>query len=157
MDAIFIFGARYLFLAVPCVALWFFLQQSRTKQKEIFILTLIALPSMYIVALIARYAYFDARPFIVDQVTPLIPSSTDNGFPSDHMLLVSAVASVLMYFNRRVGYVLWGIAFCVGFSRVYVGVHHIIDIIGSAGISLAVAFFVHKRVAPFMPPVSDVR
>jgi undecaprenyl-diphosphatase len=144
MDALFVFGARYLFLAAPLGALVFFLRQPRSKQKEIVIFSLISLPLIYVLALLASHLYFDARPFIVGHFTPLIPSSTDNGFPSDHMLLVSAVASIVVCFNRRVGIILWSIAVCVGLSRVYVGVHHLVDILGSAGISLGVTSFVQK-------------
>jgi len=146
MDTVVIFGARYLFLAVPLGALVFFLKQTRSKQKEIVIFSLISLPLIYVLALLAGHLYFDARPFIVGHFTPLIPSSSDNGFPSDHMLLVSAVASIAVCFNRRVGIILWCIALCVGLSRVYVGVHHLVDILGSAGISLAVTSFVQRLI-----------
>ena len=146
MDAVFVFGARYLFISLPLGAGLFFLKQERSKQKEILIFSLISLPLIYLCALLAGHFYFDVRPFIVDHFTPLIPSSTDNGFPSDHALLVTAIASILMYFNRQTGFVAWCIAVCVSVSRVYVGVHHVVDILGSAGISLAVTFFVQQLI-----------
>ena len=144
MDTIFIFGARYLFFLVPLIALVFFLKQPRPKQKEMVIFSVISVALIYLLAVIASHIYFDPRPFIVDNFKPLIPSSTDNGFPSDHTLLVSAVASVIMYFNRRVGFMLWVIVICVGISRVYVGVHRPIDVIGSILISLLVTFTVYN-------------
>lgn len=142
MDAVFIFGARYLFVLVPLIALVFFLNQPRPKQKEIAVFSVISVVLIYLLAIIASHIYFDPRPFIVGNFKPLIPSSTDNGFPSDHTLLVSAVASVIMYFNRRAGIVLWIITVCVGISRVYVGVHHIADVVGSMAISLIVTLIV---------------
>ncbi len=144
MDIIFIFGARYLFFLVPLIALVFFLKQPRPKHKEMVIFSVISVTLIYLIALVSSHIYFDPRPFIVGNFKPLIPSSTDNGFPSDHTLLVSAVASVVMYFNRRVGFTLWFIAICVGISRVYVGVHHITDVIGSMLISLLVTSTVYN-------------
>lgn len=142
MNTLFIFSARYLFLIVPLIALLFFWKQSRSKQKEIMVFALISLPLIYLLAVIANHTYFDPRPFIIGNFKPLIPASTDNGFPSDHTLLVSAIAAIIMYFNRRVGLTIWAITICVGVSRVYVGVHHLVDIIGSIIISLIITFVV---------------
>lgn len=94
-------------------------------------------------AKIAGHFYTDTRPFVSGNFTPLIPHAADNGFPSDHMLLASALAAVVMCYRKRLGYALWAVAIIIGISRVYVGVHHPIDIVGSALIALLAAFIVH--------------
>ncbi|NDE68214.1 phosphatase PAP2 family protein, partial [bacterium] len=136
MNLFFIFSAKYLFLLVILIAGVYFLRQPRDVQKKIVIFSLISLPVIYLLAILAGHIYYDPRPFVVGNFTPLIPHAADNGFPSDHALLVSAVAAIIVYFHRRVGAVLWVLALIVSLARVYVGVHHLVDIIGSLIISL---------------------
>ncbi len=128
---IFIFGAEYLYLIVGAVFFVWFLRQSRPKQKEIIILTGMSLFLVFISSTIADHLFYNPRPFVVGHFTPLIPHKPDNGFPSDHVSLLSTIASVVFIFNRRLSVLFWVLALFVGVSRVYVGVHHPIDIIGS--------------------------
>ena len=137
-NLIFIFGAKYLYLAVIIIALVWFLIQPRTKQKEILILSCICLPSAYLVAKLASHLYYNPRPFVLGHFKPLISHKANNGFPSHHALLVSAIAAVVLLFSWRISSVLWILTLFVGISRVYVGVHHPVDIIGSIFISVMV-------------------
>ncbi len=97
---------------------------------------LVAALLTYAIGIIGNHIYFDPRPFVVGHFTPLIPHAPDNGFPSDHALLVSAIASIGMFWNRRLGVVLWILAIIIAIARVWVGVHHPIDVLGSMVISL---------------------
>lgn len=81
----------------------------------------------------------DPRPYVVDHTVPLMPVSADNGFPSDHTLLVAALTATLWWFNPR-----WIAAFAVGtvlvaLGRLGVGAHHTIDVFGSMVIVLIAA------------------
>ncbi|HCC13760.1 MAG: Phosphoesterase PA-phosphatase related protein [Candidatus Magasanikbacteria bacterium GW2011_GWD2_43_18] len=140
MDTIFIFGAQYLYLFIIGLALFYFFIQPTNKRTGFLSFSLINMSLAYLIASIARYFYFNPRPFVVDHVVPLITHAPDNGFPSDHMLLSSALASVLFYYNRKLGAVAWILALIVGVSRVYVGIHHLADIFGSALIAISVAY-----------------
>lgn len=71
---------------------------------------------------------------------PIIDHDTENGFPSDHVLLVSCVAAVITVFNSKIAIPLWIIAILVAISRVYVGVHHYIDVFVSIMIAIIVTF-----------------
>ncbi len=88
--------------------------------------------------------YYDPRPFVVGHFTPLIPHVPDNGFPSDHALLISAIAMIGMVWNRKLGSALWVLAVLVAAARVYVGVHHTIDVAGSCIISITAISAVSK-------------
>lgn len=136
MDIIFIFGANYLYLIALIIAAFFFLRLSWQEKKQIVLFGCIALPIMYLILLLVAHFYYDPRPFVVGHFTPLVPHDPDNGFPSDHTLLLSAVASLLYPFNKRGSYLLWLFTIVVGVSRVYVGIHHPIDVIGSMIIAL---------------------
>lgn len=138
----FIVGAKYAIVLAAAIAALYFFTAPRDEQKRITVFAVAALPLIFITALFAGHFYNNPRPFVVDGFTPLIPHAPDNGFPSDHMLLVSAIAAICSFYSRRIGAILWGIAIYVGISRVYVGVHHPVDIIGSAVIAIVVSSFV---------------
>lgn len=146
-----IFGAKYLFVASFIIAGIYFLKADRDLKKKIMVFSAITFPSILLVASLAGQVYENPRPFVVEQFTPLIPHTADNGFPSDHVLLVSAIAAVFSFFNRRLGVELWFIASLVAFSRVYVGVHHPVDVLGSMLISIFVTFIVYATIKKKFP------
>ncbi|MEK9151240.1 MAG: phosphatase PAP2 family protein [Patescibacteria group bacterium] len=148
MDSLIIFGAEYLYLVVVFGALAYIFRQPKELRWKIALCAIIALPLTYIVAKIASYFYYDTRPFVVGQFAPLLPHVADNGFPSDHTLLSSAVAAVIFFFHRRLGLLLFAIAFLVGASRVFAGIHHFIDIFGSMAIAIVMTYVVVEYIFP---------
>lgn len=139
IDSLFIFTAKYLIILSPVLALRYWYSSNQTTRREFALFALISLPLTYITGLILRQLWFDPRPFVVNKFTPLIAHAADNGFPSDHALLAGALAALMLYFNRRVSVWLWLIATAIGVARVYVGVHHIVDIAASLVIALGCA------------------
>ena len=135
-DPVFIFGAKYLYLVSIIIFFIWLLAQPRPRQGEILIVITICLPLIFIVSGIASRLYYNPRPFVLGHFQPLIPHKANNGFPSHHALLVSAIAAITFIFSRRTGFVLWVLALFVGFSRVYAGVHHTIDIAASILITI---------------------
>lgn len=135
-NLIFIFGAKYLYLIVIIISFIWFLIQPKLRKKEILIIICICLPLVFVISKAAGSLYYNPRPFVLGHFEPLIPHKADNGFPSHHALLVSVISTVIFVFSRRAGFVLWILALFVGFSRVYAGVHHMIDIVGSMIISI---------------------
>ncbi|MDB5204557.1 MAG: phosphatase family protein [Candidatus Taylorbacteria bacterium] len=131
LNPLFIFGAKYLFILSFIIAGVYFLKQSWESKKKIVLLGLISVIIIYAIAFIAGQLYNDPRPFVIEHFTPLIPHDPDNGFPSDHVLMVSAITAVVYFFNRKISFILLGISILVAISRVYVGVHHPIDVIAS--------------------------
>jgi len=146
---LFIFGAKYLFVLAGIIAVIWFWKLPNEKKKETVVFGIIALPLIYIVAKIGSGLYFNPRPFVVGHFTPLIPHDLDNGFPSDHVLLISAIASVIFPFSKKVSTYIWIVAILVGISRVYVGIHHPIDVIGSAVISIMISTLVYEVLKRF--------
>lgn len=148
MDSIIIFGAKYLYLAVVILALFYLLILPKKESSRVIVAALIALPLSYLVAKGLSALYYDPRPFVVGQFVPLIPHAPDNGFPSDHTLFVSAIAAVIFAFERRLGLALFVVAALVGWSRVGAGVHHLTDILGSMIIASVVTWGVVRFVFP---------
>lgn len=145
-DLFVIFCAKYLvYVAVALFLAYFFVARRRTKRKML-LLSVISLPLVYIIAKVAGWFYFDPRPFVVGDFTPLIAHVADNGFPSEHTLFASALAAIITLFSPRVGIVLWGMAFLVGLARVFAGVHHFADIAGAVVISTVVVVLVWRSI-----------
>lgn len=151
MNDLIIFGAKYLTGVMILISFGFFLKLPRAKKIEMAIFGIITLPTIYLIARFASLMYFNPRPFVVGNFTPLIEHANNNGFPSDHALLSSAVAMVVYFFNKKFGIFLLLLTFLVGISRVFSGVHHIIDILASISIAVIVSFAMHKYVLPKLP------
>lgn len=143
MDQLAIFGAKYLFLLAPIVALVFLYRASPEVRKGVAVFGLLSLPLTYVIGLVARSLYENPRPFVVENIKPLIDHVADNGFPSDHLLLLAGLATLISFFDKKLGILFWVIALLVGISRVYAQVHHWTDILGSIVIALIVGGVVH--------------
>lgn len=154
MDAAFIFAAKYLILFSIVILGAFFFVQPWPAQKRMALFAIPAGLLAYALGLLGNHVYFDPRPFVVGHFIPLVAHAPDNGFPSDHTLLAAALAAVGMLWNRWLGVALWVIAIVIAIARVYVGVHHAVDVIGSiviACLAVLLAYaaytrFWHKRI-----------
>jgi undecaprenyl-diphosphatase len=144
MDQVFIFCAQYLYFLVFLIAGIFFLRQKRAIQIRMIIFGSLSAIISYIISVIAGKLYFDPRPFVEGHFTPLIAHDTENGFPSDHVLLVSCVAAVMTVFNKKLAAILWFLTIIVAISRVWVGVHHYIDVTASILISILVTSILYS-------------
>jgi undecaprenyl-diphosphatase len=136
------FCAQYLiFILLAVAGIWFLWRTSREQKKDLIIFAAISLPLTFVLGLLAARLLYDPRPFMVDHIAPLISHEPSNGFPSHHTLLAAAAACIMWRANRRLGIVLFAMASLVGLSRIYAHVHHLIDVIGAAGIAIAAALF----------------
>ena len=70
---------------------------------------------------------------------PLVTAPTDASFPSGHAATSFAAATVLTLARPRWAPAFYLLALAIGFSRVYVGVHYPLDIVGGAALGIAVA------------------
>lgn len=135
-DRLAVFVAVYLiFASIPLAAYVFFRMK---KAERLFTLAYGVATSAfaYLLFRIIVAFYYSPRPFVESSITPLIVHSGDNGFPSDHTLVAAIIATTVFPFHKKIGAVLWAIALLVGFARVYAGIHHTIDVLGSVVIAL---------------------
>lgn len=148
LNNLIIFSAEYLLILIAGIAFLYFLKQPKNQQKQIIIFSLISLPLIYLIAKISAIFYYNPRPFVLDNSISLIFHEANNGFPSSHTLLGSAISAVIFYFNQKIGVLLLTLSVLVGIARVLAGVHHLIDIIGSIVFAFSVLFLIYRNLLP---------
>ncbi|HRN97244.1 MAG TPA: phosphatase PAP2 family protein [Candidatus Saccharibacteria bacterium] len=136
MDIFIIFIAKY-FIVIPIIAAIFVAWRFKNR-KDILKFILVVLVGgilSLILAKVASMLWYNPRPFVVGNFTPLIPHAADNGFPSDHVLLASFLGWTILRYSKKIGIGVLVVAAIIGISRVMAGVHHPIDVIGSFVVS----------------------
>ncbi len=151
MDNLVIFCAKYLIFVVILVVIsvWF-LADTKTK-KQLAIAVIAAGIAALILDKLAGALYFHHRPFVVNNVQPLIPHGNDNGFPSEHTLLASTLATIIYFYRRQIGLAMFGLAIIVGTGRVLAHVHWVIDVVGGLILGILAGYIGHVFAQKLFP------
>jgi undecaprenyl-diphosphatase len=70
---------------------------------------------------------------------PLVHAPHDGSFPSGHATVSFACATVLSFYAPRAAPAFYALAAAIAWSRVYVGVHYPLDVLGGAALGLGIA------------------
>jgi membrane-associated phospholipid phosphatase len=141
-----VFLAEYFYLLVLALGVVLLVLRYRDRLAELALAAAIIGGISYILSKLGNSLVSSPRPFIVSGQAPLIPSATDNGFPSDHTMLLSALAAIIGLVSIRWFMLFGAMTLVVGIARVSAGVHHYIDIAGSVLIVvLATAIYLLAR------------
>lgn len=136
-----IFIANNLLYCMILLFAWFWLRGSYDTKKQIlkaFIFTSIAI----LISQCISHVYYHPRPFVMEVGRTLIYHAPNGSFPSDHMLIFSSIAfSYLFSAQRKLGIFLLVMAWLVAWSRVYLGVHFPLDMLGAFILAFALNFF----------------
>ena len=136
-----IFIANDLLYCIILLFAWFWLRGNYDTKKQIlkaFIFTSIAI----LISQCISHVYYHPRPFVMEVGRTLIYHAPNGSFPSDHMLIFSSIAfSYLFSAQRKLGIFLLVMAWLVAWSRVYLGVHFPLDMLGAFLLAFALNFF----------------
>lgn len=127
------------------------------KGRELALTCLVCAVLAVVISMVFLFAlnsaYFRPRPFTVQQVQLLLYHNTDSAFPSNAATLSFALAFATLFFDRRTGGVMLGLACYLGFARVMAGVHYPLDIAGGALLGLSGALLARGAEPVYRPLV----
>jgi len=118
----------YLFLLIFAIAWFRGSYQVKTGIIKAFIFTAITLLMSEVLSAVLN----TPRPFVMGVGRTLIEHAPTGSFPSNHMSIFSGIAFAYYFSPQRdLGRILIWTAWLVAWSRVYVGVHFPIDMLGA--------------------------
>ncbi|WP_432209015.1 phosphatase PAP2 family protein [Acinetobacter variabilis] len=125
----------YLFLLIFAIAWLRGSHEVKTGIIKAAIFTAITLSISEVLSVVLN----TPRPFVMEVGRTLIEHAPTGSFPSNHMSIFSGIAFAYYFSAQRdLGRILLWTAWLVAWSRVYVGVHFPIDMVGAFLIALAV-------------------
>lgn len=83
------------------------------------------------------------RPFVDLNIIPLY-KETGFSFPSQHMAVFTTIAVAMFFINKKAGFVFLLVAILIGLSRIIIGVHYPLDILGGLFVGLLVGLIFIK-------------
>jgi len=131
-------GSFIVVLAICLILLIYGIVTKNRKMKNIAIICLIAITITDIAISMLKVIVAEPRPFVsLNSVHLLVSESDPFSFPSGHTGAVFALATSLglnwiikiRQKSFKMVWILMPIAFIIGFSRIYVGVHYPFDVL----------------------------
>lgn len=134
-----LFAAKFVIVVIPLYLAGLWLAGGRRNR-----LTVVALVLAFAIALILStligMVVFRPRPFMVGLGHTLVHHRPNSSFPSNHGLAFAVWAAMLFMLRRRaVAWLAVALGILVAWSRIYVGIHYPLDMIGAAIIAIPVA------------------
>jgi undecaprenyl-diphosphatase len=128
-------GAIWLLVALALALVW--------RRLSIFIAVALAdLAADSLAAALKAATSIDRPPLRYVHPKALVALPSGSSFPSGHTSTSFACATVLSFFVPRAAPAFYLLALAIGFSRIYVGVHWPLDVVGGAVLGIAVGLAV---------------
>lgn len=106
------------------------------RNAFLFVVTAVAVLAADGLAGLVKAAVGEKRP---DDPDPLVTIPHSHSFPSGHTATAFAGATMLSFFVPRAAPAFYVLAAAIAYSRLYVGVHFPLDVVGGAAIGIATA------------------
>lgn len=129
LDFMMIFGAEYL-IYLALILIFVLAYKGSTKERKVLILAVLALPIAVILIKFIHLFYIEPRPFVAHDLFPLIGQIEGATFPSRHASIMSTLTFPYILFKSKWAYLFIVFSLWVGISRIFVGVHYPLDILG---------------------------
>lgn len=130
LDQIMIFSAKYLVSIIPIIIVALLLAR-KTENKKAAIFITISVGLSLLLGYITKGFYYHPRPFAMGLGLDLVPDDFTSSFPSSHTTSMFALSFATLFIKRyKLAVMSFILAFIVGFSRIFIGVHFPFDILG---------------------------
>ena len=147
LDALIILCGTYLLyiilatLIILAASAWYL---AKRQQLNCYLLAFAgAIIARFGIEPIIHFFYYRPRPFLALHIPHLITDTTSS-FPSGHTIFIFALATGLLYVNKRMAHVFFIVGLLVGLARIAGGVHYPSDILGGAVLGIFTALVVQK-------------
>lgn len=121
----------YAFMAILGLVFILGVIKKNSEYRKIAVSTFSITVINLILSFVIGSIYYVDRPFVHNKVNLLFPHAKDASFPSDHATGTMSIALGLGKYSKVLGTVLTILSIIVGFSRVYVGHHYPLDVMGA--------------------------
>lgn len=128
-------------------------KENAIRKQYTVLYTTLSVSIALLVNVLIHAVYYHPRPFITHHVNQLVPHAADSSFVSDHSVLVFSIAFVFILRGEKLKYIALIWAILVGVSRMYVGVHYPLDILGAAFLTFITSGLVMQSARIFEPLV----
>ena len=126
------FCANGIVFMMPTIALGRWFLGGREGHRQALFMTLAVIISLGL-GMVCGTLWFHPRPFMIPLGHTWISHPADNSFPSDHgTVMFSAAFALLSLRLRALGLLMLLAALPVAWSRIYLGVHFPLDMVGAA-------------------------
>lgn len=109
------------------------------RRYQLALLMIIAIAINFLVVSVLKDLIGRERPYQVLDVRQLVGEEDNRSFPSNHVQLSVLLSTVVLFFDRRFGVVLFILSLVIAFGRIYLGVHYPSDVLGGAIIGFILA------------------
>lgn len=125
-------AAEWLVFAIPVVLLLLWFSGNQTLRRAA-LLSAMAAGLALLINQAVGLAWFHPRPFMEGVGHTFLAHAPENSFPSDHGAVMFAIALGLLSqaAARKAGWLMLVLAVVVAWSRVYLGVHYPLDMLGA--------------------------
>jgi undecaprenyl-diphosphatase len=128
-------GAVWLLLALGIAIIW-------RRPSVLIAVALADLAANSLASLVKGATSVERPPLRYIHPKALVSVPHSSSFPSGHTATSFACATVLSFFVPRAAPAFYLLALAIGFSRIYVGVHWPLDVLGGAVLGVAVGLAV---------------
>lgn len=148
LDQLMIFGTKYL-IYIMAILVLILAWKGKIKERKALLLIILNLPISILIIIVIHQFYFEPRPFVTFNFLPVVSEAANSAsFPSRHTTIAAVIAFTYVYFKSKWAWAFLPIMLWIGISRVFVGVHYPLDIIGglvSATAAIAIAVQIRKK------------
>jgi len=91
-----------------------------------------------------RFLWHRPRPFVGHTVNLLINHEASGSFPSGHTTFLFALAVIIYFWNKKLGWLFFVLSFLACLARIFVGVHYPADILAGMAIGIFSGWLIYK-------------